>query len=73
MYFSISACIYTAVSVGHCMYRVATIGYHVIYKIVDTYMVRVFSTQPRSQSNAIESKLVDNSTTENSFKVGVLL
>ena len=39
-------------------YRVATIGYHIIYKIVDTCMVRIFSTPPRSQ-NSVESKSVD--------------
>lgn len=38
--------------------RVATIGYHVIYKIVDTCMVKIFSVPPRSQNN-VEAKLVD--------------
>ena len=40
-----------------CVTRVATIGYHVIYKIVDTCMLKIFTSPVRNQ-NAVESKLV---------------
>lgn len=51
----------TSVFGGFVLSRVATIGYHVIYKIVDTCMLKIYDQPVRGQ-NSTESKLVDNTT-----------
>jgi len=49
---------YILVPGGFVVSRVATIGYHVIYKIVDTCMLKIFN-QPSHGQNSVESKLAN--------------